>query len=656
MKQQLKDKIITGIVVLYDFEPADYVRYKESIISSFNLVDELIVVYGGSIRKDSNTPVLDSIKELAKKYEIKIKFKKWPLDFSWEQFAISYGYARTFINTKWGVFFTSDEIFSDNFRYLRKILKYIPSFFDTILLYRLFMVDKYSGSLYTRKRIIFRNKPNITFGIVSKYDKNFRDFGRLINTSFYRTRDKYNKIEISDQEVVSKNKKGILLKGGRKFKTLFLPFFLINTHTLFMPPNLITCARKRSFDGYANLKGDHKLIISEDPLEDFWKKIIANKKRILVNLHYSQKIKDLIRKEKLFYDYDSGDIPYPKINILFRFQQGPGGGGNQFLKALKAYFIKRQVYEEDAKKADIILFNSHHNLMELLRIKKKDKHKVLIHRVDGPLFLYRGDLEIDKTIYLFNLLLSDGTIFQSNWSKTQNFKLGLSKNNYETTIINAPDSKIFNQENRIRFSRNRKIKLIATSWSSNFKKGFEIYRYLDENLDFSKYDLSFVGNSPIEFKNIKQVKPLSSEKLAGLLKHHDIFITASQNDPCSNSLIEALHCGLPAIVYNDGGHPEIVNKAGEVFNSKEDILEKIDKVTNNYEYYQTQINLPTLDEVGKIYYNFIEKVYKDLITNKYNGRKIEYKDFIQILMQTYYWKVKLYILKKRGTKRINTLE
>ena len=59
----------------------------------------------------------------------------------------------------------------------------------------------------------------------------------------------------------------------------------------------------------------------------------------------------------------------PKVHILFKFQLGPWGGGNQFLKALKNYFIQEGVYEEDPIKADCILVNSHHNLKEVLRMK-----------------------------------------------------------------------------------------------------------------------------------------------------------------------------------------------------------------------------------------------------------------------------------------------
>ena len=51
-----------------------------------------------------------------------------------------------------------------------------------------------------------------------------------------------------------------------------------------------------------------------------------------------------------------------KIHILFKFIEGPYGGGNQFLKALRDYFNEIGIYSEKPEEADIILFNSHHCL------------------------------------------------------------------------------------------------------------------------------------------------------------------------------------------------------------------------------------------------------------------------------------------------------
>jgi hypothetical protein len=161
-----------------------------------------------------------------------------------------------------------------------------------------------------------------------------------------------------------------------------------------------------------------------------------------------------------------------KISILFDFKVGAWGGGNQFLKALKNVWIDKKIYTEKTDEADVVLFNSFPFGKEFLEIKElfrlKNKGKILIHRVDGPVAGLRGkDFLVDKIIYKLNNIFASATIFQSQWSKQANYKNGLEKKADETVIINAPDQKIFNIKDKINFDSNRKIKLIATSWSAN---------------------------------------------------------------------------------------------------------------------------------------------------------------------------------------------
>ncbi len=300
------------------------------------------------------------------------------------------------------------------------------------------------------------------------------------------------------------------------------------------------------------------------------------------------------------------------INIFLNINPGPYGGGNQFLKALRAYFVRQAVWAETPEEADVILFNSHHQIKELIGLKRRFPDKIFIHRLDGPVYLIRKDsVLLDKLIYKLNNRMADATIFQSDWSKFQNQKLGLKPNIFETTIINAPDPNLFNNIDKQNFEQTRKTKLIATSWATNKSKGFETYTFLDNTLDFSNYEMTFCGNSPVTFKNIKHIKALPSNELAAVLKAHDIFISASENDPCSNSLIEALHCGLPALAYHDGGHPEIIKNAGLTYRDPKEIEACLKTITSRYKDYQNQIQLPSMDDIGSRYLSFMASVYKE---------------------------------------------
>ena len=57
-----------------------------------------------------------------------------------------------------------------------------------------------------------------------------------------------------------------------------------------------------------------------------------------------------------------------KINILFDIATTPQGGGNQFLRGLKAAFKIMGLYSE-IENADIILFNSHQYIDKVLKAR-----------------------------------------------------------------------------------------------------------------------------------------------------------------------------------------------------------------------------------------------------------------------------------------------
>jgi glycosyltransferase involved in cell wall biosynthesis len=93
-----------------------------------------------------------------------------------------------------------------------------------------------------------------------------------------------------------------------------------------------------------------------------------------------------------------------------------------------------------------------------------------------------------------------------------------------------------------------------------------------------------------------------------LLRNHDIYITASKNDPCSNALIEALSCGLPAIYYEDGGHPELVKAGGLAFRTEEEILTQLDDMVENYETFQNLISVSKLEDVAGKYIQIAREI------------------------------------------------
>lgn len=289
------------------------------------------------------------------------------------------------------------------------------------------------------------------------------------------------------------------------------------------------------------------------------------------------------------------------LSVFHDFAPPPTGGGHQFMRALIDEFMTRGVrIELNAihPESRALFFNSYNFQTDLLR-RLKDRPIHTVHRVDGPLLTYRGfDDGTDRLISQINHELANVSIFQSHFSKNEHHRLKLSLRD-GPVIGNAADPNIF--QKRGDHLPTDRLRIISTSWSDNPNKGLDVYEWLDRNLNFKEFDYIFVGKCRTQFKNIRHIPPCTTEEVAKHLHNSDLFITASVNDPCSNSLIEALTIGLPCIYRESGGHPELVGEAGEGFSNPEEIPELIGKIRNHWEDYRRKIKVKPLSEVADNY-------------------------------------------------------
>ncbi|MBE0654781.1 MAG: glycosyltransferase family 4 protein [Bacteroidales bacterium] len=294
------------------------------------------------------------------------------------------------------------------------------------------------------------------------------------------------------------------------------------------------------------------------------------------------------------------------ISIFHDFVPPPTGGGHQFLRALQRYLTEINYSIENnsiSPNTRACVFNSFNfDFNRLKRLRKKRPECLMLHRVDGPISTYRGfDDGTDKSIETINQELADLTIFQSNYSIKAHLQLGMTLKEPHILIQNTPDPLLFNPLNREKFRHSRKTRIISTSWSDNPNKGLETYRWLDANLNWTRYEYLFIGRIKTDFQNIRHIPPVDPTKLANYLRESDIFITASLHDPCSNSLLESLACGLPVLYVNSGGHGELVKDAGLSFTDPSEIPALLEQMINRYSTFQRLINIPTLDHVAHQY-------------------------------------------------------
>jgi len=89
-----------------------------------------------------------------------------------------------------------------------------------------------------------------------------------------------------------------------------------------------------------------------------------------------------------------------------------------------------------------------------------------------------------------------------------------------------------------------------------------------EDPDFSRrYEFTYIGNLPegMKFRNVRYLSPLSGAALAGELRQHHIYVTASVNEPGSNHQNEGALCGLPLVYVGQGSMEEYCQGFGEPF-------------------------------------------------------------------------------------------
>jgi glycosyltransferase involved in cell wall biosynthesis len=268
------------------------------------------------------------------------------------------------------------------------------------------------------------------------------------------------------------------------------------------------------------------------------------------------------------------------LAVFHELAPPPSGGGHQFVRAFVGELERRGfAVELDQVSAGTpaCLFNSFNfDVRRLRRFAARGAR--MVHRVDGPIGVYRGfDDGTDAWIANVNAEFASATIFQSLFSLEKHRELGLELRD-PVVIPNAVDPAIFHPPAAREPLEGRKVRLVATSWSDNPRKGGETLAWLDRNLDHARFEVTFAGRAPEAFERVRVVGPLDSRALADLLRTQDVYLAPSWDDPCSNALLEALACGLPAAYRSSGGHPELVGEGGLPFREDAELDEVLDRL------------------------------------------------------------------------------
>lgn len=287
------------------------------------------------------------------------------------------------------------------------------------------------------------------------------------------------------------------------------------------------------------------------------------------------------------------------LAIFHDFHVPPYGGGNQFLLALRGELARRGLAVEVNRLSGTTpacLYNSFN--FDFSRLRRFARAGVrMVHRVDGPIGAYRGfDDGTDRRIVQINAF-ADATILQSRYSLEKHRELGLELRE-PVVIHNTVDPEIFHPPSTRH--RSARLRVITTSWSDNPRKGADILEWIDRNLHQS-IEFTFAGRTQARLERIQVVAPLPSRALADLLRAQDAYLAASRDDPCSNALLEALACGLPAAYVCSGGHPELVGDAGIGFDLPEELPDVFARLAAELDERRAAIEVPALDAVADRY-------------------------------------------------------
>ena len=286
------------------------------------------------------------------------------------------------------------------------------------------------------------------------------------------------------------------------------------------------------------------------------------------------------------------------ISIGSKVKEGPWGGGNLFAINFIKYFTNKGhevITELNRKNIDIILLtdprknssSSSFNHKDIKKYLKKNPNSKVIHRIN-ECDERKGTKGVNKLITKANTI-ANSSVFVSKWLMNLYLDQGYFIND-PSVILSGSDKTIFsfNEKKNIQ----NKIKLVTHHWGYDWNKGFEIYEYLDKEILPNRNDIEFtyIGNLPknFGFKNSNFIPPLNGTELANELSSHNIYITASLNEPSGNHHVEAALCGLPVLYIHSGGIPEYTKDFGKEF-TKSTLLESIDHVADHYIQYQKKL-------------------------------------------------------------------
>jgi len=201
-------------------------------------------------------------------------------------------------------------------------------------------------------------------------------------------------------------------------------------------------------------------------------------------------------------------------------------------------------------------------LLALINYRPKDipRNTKVVLRVDGVYWnLQDKNRHLNKDIFS-SVRTADGVVFQSEFCK-QCVELNSGQSKLNTVIFNAVNMKEIQKIAPAKMMRRPGL-LACARWRPTKRAKSICEGFLASNIPHQLYMVGKTPNKKIKHKRITWLGELSNHDSIAVMKSCTHAIHLGKFDPCPNSVIEAIGCGLPVLHTANGGTPEIVKDQG----------------------------------------------------------------------------------------------
>tara|TARA_Y100000310_G_scaffold173103_2_gene173222 strand:+ start:919 stop:1815 length:897 start_codon:yes stop_codon:yes gene_type:complete len=286
---------------------------------------------------------------------------------------------------------------------------------------------------------------------------------------------------------------------------------------------------------------------------------------------------------------------YLKIFISI-YPRKIGGGSNTFSYNFNRWLIQsnlKVIKEKNIKKANLAIVIA--DKIEPDKLRKIKNNCFIIHRLDEHLENNETGFRKEKHEKIKKLnQLADVTVYQSKFVFENMHPYLGSPSKYEIIHNGGMQDEFYPSESYGKF-------IGHVTWGVGGKKRLDVLYNIIRT--YPKLDFLLVGRHAEseynfqDFSNVKSVGTINRKDLLSYYHQMQFLLFPSENDPCPNTVIEAMLSGIPICYNKRGGTIELVKDCGVV-------LDEFSHLVENVDIYRQKVltrNDLDFDNVGKKY-------------------------------------------------------